>query len=44
VALPGGVLVLVGDARQIQAQLKGLPLAAPVVVTAAEALGGKLLR
>lgn len=44
VALPGGILVLVGDARQIQAQLKGLALPAPAILTPAQVLDGTLWR
>ena len=44
VAAPGGVLVLVGCAKRIRAQIGDLPLPEPVVVTAEEALNGKLLK
>ena len=44
VTAPGGVLVLVGDVEAITPQLQGLPLPAPVVVDAQDALEGKLLR
>jgi hypothetical protein len=43
IAQAGGVLVLVGDAKVLEAQLTGLDLPAPRVVSAAEALNGKLL-
>jgi zinc protease len=44
VAAPGGILLLVGDAAQIKAQLAGLPLGTPVVVSGADALEGALLK
>jgi predicted Zn-dependent peptidase len=42
VALPGGVLVLVGDAKAVRAQWQKIDLPPPQVVSRADALAGRL--